>query len=593
MIGELKKQARASIRAGDNPDAVVAWFETVAPDAGVPPFVIDHHLAELRQFANEWTRDHSAQEAPHSLNGKRPATHTDPAPVVEEAWEDALPLPDTQAQVDRFNYDLLPAPLRPWIRDIAQRMEQPPDIAAVGAVVTLSALIGRKCGIYPKRQDDWLVVPNLWGLCVALPSRFKTPMLEEVTRPLERLAADAEAVYQDAMREYAVQRELYEARVAGRKDALRKAAKDAALGKAPADALDTVVADTLVAPEPPTSQRHKTNDATVEKIGQLLIENPNCLLVYRDEMAGLLYSLEKIGREGDRQFYLESWSGRRSYHVDRIGRGELHIPALCLSLLGGIQPGPLSAYVAAAHGEDQDNDGFLQRFQLTVWPDPPTVYHGVDRYPDAEAKNAAYAVFVALAAFDPVAWGVTCEDDEEIPALRFDQEAQVVFNTWRTGLENRLLAGDLHEALEAHLAKYRSLMPSLALIFHLAEYVTSECATMPSATRHSAEQAIAWCAYLESHAHRLYDSAVHPGVARAGELLAHLQRGDSTDGTSVRDLWRKHWSGLDTPESVEAALKLLADYGWVRFEDRKPATGRPTKVVRLHPDLRASATEEQ
>jgi hypothetical protein len=36
---------------------------------------------------------------------------------------------------------------------------------------------------------------------------------------------------------------------------------------------------------------------------------------------------------------------------------------------------------------------------------------------------------------------------------------------------SRLRSGKLSDPLEAHLAKYRSLMPSLALVFQLIEYV--------------------------------------------------------------------------------------------------------------------------
>jgi hypothetical protein len=39
--------------------------------------------------------------------------------------------------------------------------------------------------------------------------------------------------------------------------------------------------------------------------------------------------------------YCEAWNGAGAYTYDRIGRGTLHIRAACLSVLGGIQPGPL------------------------------------------------------------------------------------------------------------------------------------------------------------------------------------------------------------------------------------------------------------
>src|SRR5829696_4184667 len=150
------------------------------------------------------------------------------------------------------------------------------------------------------------------------------------------------------------------------------------------------------APEPLTLRRYKTEDATVEKIGDLLIENPQGILNHRDELSGWFRSLDKQGREGDRAFYLESWNGTGSFDVDRIGRGSIHIPALCLSILGGIQPGPLSNYIYQAVQGEQGADGLLQRFQLTVWPDPPKTWRNVDRYPDAEAKNRVYEVFKKL-----------------------------------------------------------------------------------------------------------------------------------------------------------------------------------------------------
>lgn len=77
-----------------------------------------------------------------------------------------------------FVADLLPDALRPWIADVAERMQCPPDYPAMGAMVALSSVVGRQVGIRPKRQDDWTVVPNLWGAVVGRPSLLKTPALQ-------------------------------------------------------------------------------------------------------------------------------------------------------------------------------------------------------------------------------------------------------------------------------------------------------------------------------------------------------------------------------------------------------------------------------
>src|SRR5215216_2383024 len=66
-------------------------------------------------------------------------------------------------------------------------------------------------------------------------------------------------------------------------------------------------------PKAPTVRRYKTEDATVEKISELLLENPEGMLIHRDELSGWLRNLDKQGREGDRALYLESWNGTGSF----------------------------------------------------------------------------------------------------------------------------------------------------------------------------------------------------------------------------------------------------------------------------------------
>ncbi len=76
------------------------------------------------------------------------------------------------------------------------------------------------------------------------------------------------------------------------------------------------------------------------------------------------------------------------------------------------------------------------------------------------------------------------------PSLRFDAAAQELFDGWRAELEHRLRAEEDHPVLLSHLAKYRSLLPSLALLFHLIDGVdtgrrgpVSRAAAAQAATR--------------------------------------------------------------------------------------------------------------
>ena len=116
---------------------------------------------------------------------------------------------------------------------------------------------------------------------------------------------------------------------AAAKELVTKAAKKKETGK---EELFKLASDAIVAdPDPPTARRHLVNDFTVEKLGELMAQNPLGLTAFRDELTGLLKTLDKQGHEAARGFLLEAWNGTGSYTFDRIGRGTVHIPAACLA----------------------------------------------------------------------------------------------------------------------------------------------------------------------------------------------------------------------------------------------------------------------
>jgi hypothetical protein len=333
-----------------------------------------------------------------------------------------------------------------------------------------------------------------------------------------------------------------------------------------------------------TERRYMTQDPTTEKLGELCQENPRGMLVLRDELAGWLRTLERPGREGDREFYLEGWNGTGAYTFDRIGRGTVHIEALTLAILGGIQPGKLEKYLEEALAGGSGADGLLQRFQLIVWPDHPGEWKKVDRYPDAAAKNRAYAVFEALDRLDIADLNLDASEDD-IPALRFSGEAQVLFDTWRDTLERRLRSGELDHkpAFESHLSKYRSLMPSLALLFHLVDVVDGKASGPVSLE--AAQLAADWCEYLEQHALKLYAPEISAHIKAARDLSLKIEEGAIKDGQTVRDIYHAKWEGLSDRAVVMAGLEVLAEHNWIRTENVSTG-GRPSLKIRLHPDLR-------
>src|SRR5713226_7446616 len=339
----------------------------------------------------------------------------------------------------------LPGP--PWVADIADRVQCPPDFVAVGAMVAAAAVIGRQIALRPKRQDDWAVVPTLWGLAVGAPGSMKSPALAEALRPLRWLVTDAQARYE----EHRLAQRIRVAEQKAQRHDLARRLRYAVANQEPPEALQEPVEPARRDP-PPVELRYLVNDTTVEKLGELLNHNPNGLLLFRDELSGFLHTMDRLGHENDRAFYCEAWNGTGAYTYDRIGRGTLHIRAACLSVLGGIQPGPLERYLREVFAGRGD-DGLIQRFQLAVWPDVGGRWRSVDRWPDAAARTRVVELFQRLNTLEPAVLGAEELTPEELPFLRFEAEAQECFGAWRADLEQTLRAEEDHPVWRSHVAK--------------------------------------------------------------------------------------------------------------------------------------------
>ena len=570
----------------DNDDEGAAYAAKVAQDLlGVVEVVKIVELPDLPEKADisDWL------DAGHTAEEFFEIVKTTPARDSGRAWpEKPSPLDIRMPDVEEFDEDLLPESLREWVFDVAKRMDNAaPDFTAAAAVVQAAALIGRKVGIYPKRHDDWMVIPNLWGSLVGPPASMKTPALEQTTKPTKRLAARAARDHEEALKQHELDKMVAAAEKSALKKQLEDKAKKVAAGDAPRSEMDAIreKIEALKEPEEPTHKRYITNDATIEKLAEILAVNPDGVLYYRDELMGWLRGLDKAGRESDRAFFLEAWNGNGSHEVDRIGRGSVHVPALCVSILGGIQPGPLTKYVSDALEEAEKADGLLQRFQVMVYPDMKG-FDPTDVKPNTKARNRAYEVFEKLASLKAEEFGATADHEDEVPCVRFSEEAQKIFDMWRAEVEPRYRSGEYPAAIESHMLKYRSLFASLALLFECVDFVDG-VSKSGEVREESALRAAAWCSYLESHVIRIYSPLLDTPERRAHNLLERLKMGDVRHGTKTRDVWRKGWTGLNTADDLAQALDILEPLGWVRrVMIKSSGAGRPSERLHLHPELR-------
>jgi putative DNA primase/helicase len=159
---------------------------------------------------------------------------------------------------------LLPEAFRSFIIDAAERLQCPADFSAAAAVTFSGGVLGRRIGIRPKRHDDWLVVPNLWGAAVGRPGVMKTPAIAQAQTFLSRLEADARKVFQTLSKEVTSGQELAELRKQATRSMVKQKLKEGSDEEA-----ERLIKELPQEEDKPIRERFILNDVTVEKLGEI------------------------------------------------------------------------------------------------------------------------------------------------------------------------------------------------------------------------------------------------------------------------------------------------------------------------------------
>lgn len=420
-------------------------------------------------------------------------------------------LPAELLPVEPFPMAALPNAFGPLVADVAERMHCPPDFVAVPLLVAAASLVARHVGIRPQRRTDWLERGNLWALIVGRPGIMKSPAMSQALAPMDRLEARVAETFNAEGPQH--QAEAMAAKL--RAEVSVKAARKALTKDNGADVAALLGAESDR--DEPIRRRYVVNDLTYEKLGEILAANPHGVLSVRDEMRGLFLNLAREDSAPARAFYLQAWSGGR-YTFDRIGRGTVTVDDVRLSIIGGIQPGPLSEIVQQARRGAAD-DGMIERF-LIAWPDAPGEWREVDRWPDSEARRSAWDAFTRLDLLTADALGAERDSDSQgdprgLPFVRFDDDAREAFGEWRGDFERTIRAAEA-EGLEGALSKFRHHVPALALALHVIDGGTG-AVSLASTLR-----ALTLAEYFESHARRLHSSGRRTVDWRKGDIHVRL-----------------------------------------------------------------------
>jgi hypothetical protein len=452
-----------------------------------------------------------------------------------------------------------------YVVDIAERQQCALDFPAIVSVIGVGSVLGNRVRVRPKFNDDWEVVANPWGAIIGRPASMKSPALRATLAPVHTLQKDLREAWKAGLKEGAVEAAL--AALLG-----KKRMKDAAKASNKGDLAEArrILSEAAEDGEKPPRPRLVVNDSSVEKLAELLGENPRGLLLLRDELQGWLSRMEDEQYQHERKFYLECSEGHGPlFSVTRIGRGEIDVENCTLSVIGGIQPSSIARLVRSAI-DGSNNDGLVQRLQLATWPDDPGTWVWIDRRPAIErlAYEDAFRRVHALG-----------RDDLRV---RFDPGVQPLFQKFCEGLHAKALSNRFPSIVESHMLKFDKTIASLALVFEAVELDAFRGDRIrPSAL----ERALLWSGYLLSHAQRLYQAA--DVLAENGARIILQRRSKLPEPFTVRQVQLRGWAGLTSSDLVQAAIgELIAtDHVRARLVPTGPLGGRPSEEFRWNPRL--------
>jgi DNA polymerase I-like protein with 3'-5' exonuclease and polymerase domains len=452
-----------------------------------------------------------------------------------------------------FPVKALPTPIREYVQQGALALGIDTAYLALPVLAAVASAIGNTRAIRLKR--GWVEPSITWSVIVGDSGTLKTPAYLCAVAHLFRVQKRLLTEYTHAMKQY--KRDLAEYKQT------KKNAKDS--GADPGDP-----------PEEPTYPRVILSDVTIEKVAEVLQDNPRGVLVARDELAGWLASFTRYkGKAGgsDLPHWLEMFRAG-TIVVDRKTGDRPHyfVERAAASITGGIQP----AVLVRALTLDFLDSGGGARLIMAMPPKLPKQWSEAEIEPAVE--EAYHTTLDKLLALDFAGKG-----GEHVPhVLKLSPEAKTAwvqfYNGWAK--EQAVVEGELAAAyskLEAYAARF-------TLLHHVVRRVARGEDDLAPVEKDSVEAGVILCRWFANEVRRIYSTLNESDEARDIRRLVEFIRSRGGNITT-RLLQNSNSRKYPTADAAEADLNRLVEAELADWQEQTPTAkgGRGTRWLILRP----------
>lgn len=443
------------------------------------------------------------------------------------------------------------------------------DFVFASVLAGASAVMGNSVRV--QIRPGFTQTPILWCQMIGDPSTNKSPAARVVTSALHALEKRYEPFYRQALKAWEIAAEKAEGRLKAyeaRKKAIQAEGKD----------WDEERPEDSYAPPRPPKRPFIHNDVTVEYFIQEQSRAPRGFMIFRDELAGWLGSMERYSQSTDRPMWLESYDGG-TFKVGRVKTGDeaTVVERICAPVLGGIQPERLMQII----GESDVDDGLQARF-LPFWPDMAfreMAGESEDSLPLIETYQRLSEIEMTKlenGAFEP-------------QIVKFTDQAFAAFKRWSDNRKKQemnapvKLRGVFGKA-EGQVARIAAV---LQFLWWAADDVLGEDDPPAQITTEAVKAAIRFREeYLKPMQARVYRQTVEPDEVVNARVIANWIIAEDIVETNMRQIRRESGvkglrggaSERTKEETIEAAIKVLIHARWLKAEKAEsgPKGGRPS-----------------
>lgn len=345
-----------------------------------------------------------------------------------------------KADKNDFPLDTFPPILKDMIDAYCNCYGSAIEHYALAMLSTAGSVIGNACWIQERNTKQ---PPLLYSAIVDLPGRGKTPIVNTILKPVREIEAEYRDEFSKAMEEYK------QAINAGKEDVVQPKCSELIL-----------------------------NNFTVEAVYKVLQQNPRGCLVFRDEIAGWLSSMNAYKQKGgDEEFWLEAFNGG----MLKVNRKNTDVPLFVrngfVSVLGTTQPGMIASF---AEGNKSLN-GFLSRI-LFAFPESTKSTKYVYNYPSHHYGEAWRNVVRFLSQLPEKTISPLENDNKnwsiEPVYVQLNKDATKLYEAFFNLITDKTNACEDDEVKAAMITKHNTHVLRIALILAWLDIATSTINTL-------------------------------------------------------------------------------------------------------------------